>query len=292
MQKEQLIIIIILAILFLALSTSVYIVDVKEYAVLTELGKPKMVIKEPGLKWKIPFFIQNVTKLDNRLLVYEPLPAEYLTFDKKNIVVSSFVLWKIEDPLRFLQRVYNRQTAESRLSDVVSSELGSKLGNVPFSALISTKSEERKLSQILKEVTEDCHTIALEDYGIHIVDVRIKRLNFPERNKASVFDRMKAERSRIAKKYRSEGESEAIRIRAEADREKERILANAYRSAEEIKGKGEAEAITIYAASIRKDPDFYQFLRTLETYEKIIDENTTIVLPSDSKLLRLMNEGP
>jgi modulator of FtsH protease HflC len=268
-----------------------YSINTTEYGVLTQFGKPLKVIKDAGLHFKLPFFIQSITKFSNRLLVYDSPEYEYLTKDKKNVTVTAYMLWKIDDPLLFLQTVYNRLGAESRLSDVISSVIGAALGNIEFSSLLTTEKDKIKLHEISSLITKECMETAKKNYGIEVIDVRLKRFNFPQQNKESVFERMRSERGRIAKKFRSEGEEEGIKIKAEAENQKNNILAEANEKSAIIKGEGEAEATRIFAEMLQKDPDFYKFLKTIETYEKIINDKTTVVIPSDSELMKLFFDG-
>ena len=273
--------------------TGTFVVDETQTAIVTQLGDPVRVVTESGLHWKIPQPVQAVRFFDRRLLVYDPKPTEFLTNDKKNIVADAFVAWRIADPRRFLETVNDRVGAEVRMADIVASELGAALGRHPLHSLISTEPGEMRVAAIMGEVTEQCRVTAGENFGIEIADVRMKRVVFPEQNKQSVFDRMRAERDRIAKRYRSEGEEEAIKIRAEAERERQELLAEAYREAEAIRGEGDAEAARIYAQAFNSDPEFYRFMRTLQSYETFLDEQTTVILSSDSELLDLLNrKGP
>ncbi len=269
--------------------TSVFVVDETRTAIVTQFGRPTSVIADPGLHWKAPQPVQAVRFFDKRLLVYDPKPVEFLTNDKKNIVADAFVAWRIEDPRRFLETVNDRAGAEVRMADIVSSELGAALGRYQLHALVSVVPEEMRIAAIMDSVTAACNATATSNFGIDIADVRMKRLAFPEQNKQSVFDRMRAERGRIAMRYRSEGEEEAIGIRAEADRQKQEILAEAYRQAEVIKGDGDAQAARIYAEAFGADPEFYKFVRKLESYGKFLDDKTTVILSSDSELLDLLN---
>ena len=278
---------IILLIIFL-IYLVFFTVDETEYAILLYFGKPIKVIKEPGLYMKLPYPINSVLKFDNRLLVLDPPVNEFLTKDKKNILVSSYLCWKIDDPLLFYQTLTNRDGAESRLTDLLTSEVGASLGKVDFSSLVNTDKDKVKISEMMNEITKNIASVAKAQYGIKIVDVKLKRLNFPEQNKASVFNRMKAERQRIARKYRSEGEAEAEKIKAQTEKMVRELLAKANQEAEKIKGEGEAEAIRIYAESYGKDPSFYKFLKTLNTYEKIINDKTFLVIPANSELLKLL----
>jgi membrane protease subunit HflC len=275
----------------LLLSSAPYVVDATQSAVRTRFGKPVEVIREPGLHFRLPL-VDEVTRVEARLLYFDPPTAEFLTEDKKNVVISPFVIWKVDDPLRFIQKLYTRENAEARIADLVASELGTAFGRVPFSRLVSATEGEAHLSDTAAAIAERVRQRAASDYGLAIVDLGIRRLAFPDQNREAVFNRMRAERERIARRFRSEGEEEAIKIKAEADQERTKLLADAYRTAAELKGKGEGEAARIYAEAIGRDPDLYRFLRTLESYDKILDDKTTLVLPGNSALLRLLTEGP
>ncbi len=268
-----------------------YTVPATEVAVRTRLGRPVEVIREAGLHLKLPL-LDEVTRFDARLLTFDPPTAEFLTQDKKNIVVVPFVLWRISDPLRFMQTLYTRPGAEARLADLTASELGAALGVIPFGRLISANQGEAQLSSVVEGVLRRVRERAVSDYGVEVADLQIRRLSFPDQNRVSVFERMRSERQRIAKRFRSEGEEEAIKIRADADRERAQLLGEAYRKAATLKGEGEAEAARIYARATGKDPELYRFLRTLQAYEKIFATKTTVILPADSPLLRLLTEGP
>lgn len=289
MDKRRYYMIALLVVVILIARTAAFVVDETQTAIVTQFGSPVRVIDEAGLHWKVPQPIQAVRFFDRRLLVYDPKPTEFLTNDKKNIVVDAFVTWRIADPRKFLETVNDRAGAEVRMADIVASEMGAALGQYPLQALITTAEEEMMVAEIMSGVTDGVRSSAAMGFGIRVADVRMKRLAFPEQNKQSVFDRMRAERERIAKRYRSEGEEEAIKIRAEADKERQEILAEAYREAEKIRGEGDAEATKIYASAFNQDPEFYRFLRTLESYKQFMDEKTTMVLSSDSDLLRLLN---
>lgn len=281
----------VLIVLLLLARSAVFVVDETQTAIVTQFGSPVRVVEEAGLNWKLPQPVQAVRFFDSRLLVFDPKPTEFLTNDKKNIVADAYVAWRIAEPRRFLETVTDREGAEVRMADIVASELGAALGQYPLTALISTNPEEMRITEIMGVVTEGCRATAAANFGIEVAEVRMKRLAFPEQNKQSVFDRMRAERERTAKRYRSEGEEEAIAIRAEADRQRQEILASAYREAEGIRGEGEAAAMRIYGAAYNENPDFYKFLRTLESYGTILDDRTTLVLSSDSELLELLNQG-
>ena len=267
-----------------------YVVEATEFAVRTRFGRPVAVVTKPGLHARVPL-VDDVTRLDARLLYFDPPAGEFLTNDKKNIVVAPVVLWRIQDPLLFLQTLVTRESAEARLADLVASETGAALGAVPFTRLVSATAGEADLSGVVAGIGERVRKRAAADYGVKVVDVRMKRIAFPEQNLLSVFGRMRSERERMARRFRSEGEEAALKIRAEADKERTRLLSEAYRKAQEEKGAGEAEAARIYAKATSQDPELYKFLRTLRAYEKVLDDKTTLVLPGDSDLLRLLTEG-
>ncbi len=278
----------VLAVLVLLLRT-VFTLDETQYAVITQFGRPVRTLTDAGLHAKWPW--QSLLNFEKRLLVYNPRPSEFLTRDKKNIVVDSYVCWRIADPNRFLQTTGDLTGAEMRLHDTVWAATAAALGNADLASLVSIKPEEVKVEVLMQQVTELCRARAAEQYGIEVVDVRIKRVNLPTQNRESVFARMRAERERIAKQYRAEGEAEAMKIRAESDKEKSRVLSEAYKEAERIRGDGDAESTRIYAAAYSRDPKFYKLVRTLEAYKKVIDPNTTAILSSDSELLRLLTQG-
>jgi membrane protease subunit HflC len=283
------ILMITIAILVIAASGLIfYQVDEREFVVITQFGDPIKAIKKAGLNLKWPDPIQSVNRYNNRLMTYEMGETEYLTGDKKNVMLDAYVVWKIDDPVKYMKTVKNRIGAETRLADILSSEIGISLGKYDLSSLISTDLEKIKFGQMMAEVKKEIFKKA-KDYGTEIADVKVTLLNFPERNKLSVFRRMRAERERIAKGYRSEGTEKALKIRADADKQKQIILSKAYEKAQKIKGEGEALAIKIYAEAYEKDIKFYELIRTLESYEKFIDGKTTIVLSADSELLKFIN---
>jgi membrane protease subunit HflC len=260
-----------------------------EFVLVTQFGRPIRTVTEAGLNAKWPF--QTAIYFDRRLRVYNPRPSEFLTRDKKNIVIESYVVWKIQDPDRFVQTVGDPTAAEMRLHDIVWSGLSAALGTHDMDSIVGTEADKVQVSSLLDDLTALTGHAALEQYGINVVDVRIKRLNLPEQNKQSVYARMRAERQRIARQYRAEGEEQALSIRADADRQKEEILSVAYKQAENIKGQGDAESTRTYGQAYSKNPAFYKLLRTLESYKKILDDKTTAILSSDSELLKVLTKG-
>ena len=270
---------ILVLIALFALSTMI-MVDETEQIVILQFGKPIRNIKEPGLNWKFPAPFQTSNSFEKRLLEYDVPPEEILSKDKKSLIIDNYVRWRIIDPLLFLQTVRAVPTAKTRLDDIVYSELRQELGTHDMVEII-TETRELIMEKVTKASNEET-----SKYGIEVIDVRIRRVALPRENEASIYARMEAERKRQANKFRSEGEEEAQKIRAATDRDKTVILAEAYKKSQLIRGEGEAKALDIYAASYSKDSDFYEFTRTLETYEKVIDKKTTLVLPGDSKLFK------
>ncbi|HER23942.1 MAG TPA: protease modulator HflC [Candidatus Atribacteria bacterium] len=282
MKKGTILIIILVVLLFLA-NLSLFIVDETKQAIVLQFGKPIRAIKDAGLHWKLPF-IQNVVFFEDRLLAYDAAPTEIITKDKKTLIVDNYARWKIINPLTFLQTVRDLNGAQARLDDIIYSELRVDLGLFDMSEIVSEKREG-----VMKRVTEVSNEKA-NTYGIGILDVRIKRVDLPPENEKYIFDRMKAERERIAKQYRAEGQEESAKIIAETEREKTVILAEAYKTAQTLKGEGEAEAVRIYAESFNQDPEFYKFFRTLESYKLTFKDKTTVLLSTDSEFLKYLTK--
>jgi len=275
----------ILPVLGLVGLSSIFIVDETQQVVILQLGKPVRTIVEPGFNAKLPFPFQERIVFDDRLLEYDSPPEEILSKDKKSLIVDNYVRWKIVDPLQFLKTVQAIPTAKSRMDDIVYSELRRELGTHDMVEIITQNREE-----IMDVVTKASNEATLS-YGISVIDVRIRRVDLPSENEESIYARMEAERKRQANKFRSEGSEEAQKIRAATDRDKTIILADAYKEAEKIRGEGDAKAVQVYARSYSSDPKFYEFVRTLDAYKKVVDDKTTLVLPSDSKLFKLLIEG-
>lgn len=281
--NKQLIILPVFIVLVIAVAAaSLFTVDETEQAIVTQLGKFLKEVKEPGLHFKVPL-IQTVHRFEARVLEYDAAAAKIITDDKKHLVIDNYARWKITDPLKLYQTVGNEFGAQSRLDDIVFSEMREELARHSLTEIVSVNRQ-----QIMEKVADQCDQKAAE-YGIRVIDVRIKRADLPEEVTHSVYARMKAERERIAKKYRSEGEEEAVKIQAQTDKDKIILLADAYRDAEKLKGEGDAEALKIYAQAYEKDPEFYAFLRTLEAYGNALGQGTTIVIPVDSEFFKYFN---
>ncbi|MBI3684129.1 MAG: protease modulator HflC [Acidobacteria bacterium] len=266
-----------------------YSVRETEFVLVTQFGRPLYTVSEAGLDAK--WFFQTSTYFDKRMRVYNPRPSEFLTRDKKNLVIESYVAWKIQDPKRFVETVGDPIAGEMRLHDIVWSGLSAALGTHDLDSIISTNINTVKANEMLDQLSSDTDKRALAQYGIQVVDVRIKRINLPDQNKQSVYARMRAERERIARQYRAEGEEQALRIRADADRQKEEMLSLAYKDAEKQRGEGDAESTRTYSQAYSRNPRFYKLLRTLEAYKKVFDDKTTAILSSDSELLKVLMRG-
>jgi len=289
MEKKKWIIILFSLVAIFLLILCFYAVDETQYTILTLFGKPIATINEAGLHYKSP--IHTTISFDKRLLIYNPTPSEFLTLDKKNVIVDTFAFWKIIDPLFFYQTAGDIKNAAIRLYDIIYSEVSAKLGSYNLSNLISIDPEQVKINEIMETVTLNCQKRAREDFSIEIVDVKLKQLILPQQNKQSVFDRMRSERDRIAKRYKAEGQEEAIKIRAKTDMEARTLLSKAYSESQKIMGDGDSEAIKIYGKAYSANPKFFELVRTLEAYKKFLNEKTTVVLSSDSDLLKLMTNG-
>ncbi len=287
---------ILAAVALFAVGSSVFVVDESEYAVVLRFGRVVAEIDQPGLQAKLPAPIDQVRRFDKRVLYQGVAQTEFLSADKKNVLVSSYLTWRIQSPRLFLEALGTRTAAESRLSTLVKSSLGAALGNQPFSDFIpedpddaSPAASEQNLTSLEDVVFDGVSGVAASDYGIEIVSFGVSRFIFPQQNLLAVFSRMRSERERIASAYRSEGAAEARKILANAERERREILADAEAEVEILRGESEAKAAGIYAEAYATDPDFYAFLRKLETYEQIIDEQTTVIVPADSGLLDLLS---
>jgi membrane protease subunit HflC len=205
--------------------------------------------------------------------------------------MESYVAWRIHDPQHFVETVGDPISAEMRLHGVVWSGLSAVLGTHDLESIVAPNGDSVQQEAFFDQLTASTGSSALAQYGIEVVDVRIKRVNLPEQNKQSVYARMRAERERIARQYRAEGEEEALRIRADADRQRDEILAAAYKDAERIRGEGDAASTRIYSEAYSRNPKFYKLMRTLESYKKILDDKTAAILSSDSELLKVLMKG-
>lgn len=271
-------------VLLIVFFTATVTVDQGKQAVITQFGRVVAEHTEPGLKFKIPF-IQQVTMLEKKILEYSSAPTEVVTKDKKTLRVDNYTRWRIVQPVTFIQTMVTESAAQSRLDDLIYSELRVELGRYDMLEIIASD-RDAIMAAVVKRVGA-----AARLFGIEVLDVRIKRTDLPADVLTSVFNRMKAERQRQAATYRSEGAEESLKIKADTDRQRAILLADAYREAQKIRGEGDAEAIRIYNQALNQDPEFYSFTRTLETYRKSLGSGTKLILTPDSDLLRLFQPG-
>ncbi len=282
MSRTIIIAIILFVVVVILLAGSVFTVDETEQAIVTQLGKYVRTITEPGLHFKVPF-LQSAHKFEDRVLEYDAAAAKIITSDKKHLVIDNYARWRIVDPLKLYQTVRNEFGAQARLDDIVFSEIREELARHTLTEIVSVNR-----AALMENVGQQCG-IKAREYGVEVIDVRIKRADLPAEVAHSVYARMKAERQRMAKKYRSEGEEEAVKIKAITDKEKTILLADSYMTAEKLKGEGDAEAIKVYAEAFERDPEFYAFVKTLETYEKSLGQDAIVVLPSDSEFFQYLS---
>lgn len=256
----------------------IFFVGERERAIVLQLGEAvETQPRTPGVNFKLPF-IQNVVFFENRIQVFEIAKTESLTSDLKAFEIDNYACWRITDPLRFYRSLRTERVAEERLRNIVYSQLRAAIGSKDLNEVVYTKR-----TAIMEEVLHKSDTQAKE-YGVSIVDVRIKRTDLP--NREAIFNRMNAERRRMANKYVSEGKSEDRRIRSEAEMQRDIILADAKRQSIIVQGRADAAAIRIFAEAIAADPDFYEFSKSLEVYRKAFSENTRVIFSNDDPLLR------
>ena len=276
---------IVLVIVAVVVPQSLYIVNEYDQVIITMFGRYNRTVKTPGLQLKTPF-LEKVLRFERRILARDAEPAEYLTKDKKRLLADHVVRWQIEDPLLFFKTVRSEFGAVRRLDDIVFSEMRRTLAENDFVEIIAEKREF-----LMETIAKNAHGLS-KQFGINVVDVRIKRADLPQEVQSSVFARMVAERERIAKRYRSEGEEEAQKIRSQTDKEKTIILAKAYEVGQTNRGEGDREAAHIYAEAYGADPEFYRFVKSLETYELTLEKGTTYFLSSDSEFLKYFQAAP
>ncbi len=273
---------------------SVVIVDETEFVLVTDWGRTVAVYGveagESGPHPKLPW--QAATRVDRRIRVFDPPPREAITGDKRNLEVAPYATWRVADPLRFVAASGSIAGAEARLSERISSALSDALGRRDLASLASIDPAVWKLDALTAEVLAAVAPQAKGELGVEILDVRLRRFNHPVEVRPAVFDLIRAERKQVAERLRAEGEARFQALRGQAERERDAILARGDAEAERIAGRGEAEATRILNGAHGRDPRFYEFVRSLETYRAILDDRATLILSADSPLLRLLNQGP
>ena len=263
----------IVAVVIVALGATIFTVDQRQYAIVFQLGEVRDVIAEPGLYFKWPL-IQNVRYFDKRILTLDSAePERFITSEKKNVLVDSYVKWKIVDPRLYYVSVAGDETrAKTRLSQTVNAGLREEFGKRTVHDVVSGE-RDKIMEQMREKADLDARKI-----GVQIVDVRVKRVDFPTEVSESVYRRMEAERKRVANELRSEGSAEAEKIRADADKQREVIVAEAYRDAQKMKGEGDAKAAATYAQAFSQNPEFYSFYRSLEAYRASFKSKTDVIV--------------
>jgi membrane protease subunit HflC len=309
--KAPLIVGLVLLIL-IGVGSSAYVVNEAEQAIITQFGKPVGDVKYAGLHFKIPV-IQDVRRFERRIMKWDSAPNQIPTKDKRFIWVDTTARWRIVDPLQFYRSVATERGAQGRLDDIIDSVVRDAVSGRLLAELVRGSDyekprgleDEEEVFEFEGEVVEESELIGREEilddllekarasvpeYGIELLDVQIKRINYVEQVLERVYERMVNERNQVAAEYRSEGEGEKAEILGKMERELKEIRSGAYRTALEIRGKADAEAASIYAGTYNEDKDFYSFLRTLESYKKVIGENGRLVIGTDSDYYRYLKE--
>ena len=308
--KGLILLIIIVAAGIIGLSSALYVVDETEQVIILRFGEVQDIKRTPGLNIKVPF-IDVVVTFDKRILRIDAPPVAMPDIEKENLVVDSYARYRITDPVKFRKTLRTENNARSRLADIVTSSLRTEvarrdrieiIGAEPVLSEIGTQVVDTEgipiyvgtetRNEILMVVLADVRQqVTEQDLGIEITDVRIKRADFPDEVTPSIYTRMRAERNRIASRFRAEGDEKELKIRADADKQATIIKAEAQKTSNEISGEGEAEAISILAESLNKDPDFFSFRKSLEAYKNILSSDTTVILSAESDIFKFL-EGP
>lgn len=275
----------VFAVLIILLS-NVFVVRENEYRVVRQFGEITRIVKEPGISMKIPF-IQSVSTLPKNQMTYNVSEAEINTKDKKRIIIDNYAVWRITDPAKMISNARNIVNAEARMEEFIYSVVRSEMGRLNYVDVVNDEDSSR--GSLNDRVTEKVNVFLEEgNFGIEVVDVRMKRIDLPEENEQSIYTRMISERQSTAQSYLSEGDAEKRRIEAETDREVQEMLATAKKEAALITAEGEAEAAKIYNNAFSKDPEFYNLYRTLQSYSKVVNDETMIILPADSPYAKLL----
>jgi membrane protease subunit HflC len=295
----------------IVVAQSLYVVDVTEQVLITRFGDPQTVRTSPGIYLKAPF-VDTALSFDKRVLRIDAPAVSMPDIEKQNMTIDSYARYRIVDPLQFFKTLQTENTARTRLGDIVTSSLRDEIARSTRTEIIGADrllddngvpvidddglpiiepSESRSI--LLANVFEATKRRVEEgNFGVEMIDVRMKRADFSDRVQDAIYNRMRAERNRIATRFRSEGEEEDLKIRAQANKQREIILAEADRTGSEVRGRGEAEAIRILADALNQDPEFFAFRRSLESYQKFLNERTTVILSSDADIFKFLQEPP
>ncbi|RMG48729.1 MAG: protease modulator HflC [Acidobacteria bacterium] len=292
-------------VLLVTLASATFVVDETEQVIVTQFGKPVgKPITEPGLWFKVPF-IQKVNRFDKRWIAWDGDANQIPTKDKKYIWVDTYARWRIKDPLKFFQAVRNQQGAQTRLDDIIDGQTRNVIAAYDLIEAVRSSNRPFEVSQEITTTNPAQETVRIEAgraaleqeileraakitpaYGIELVDVRFKRIDYVESVRRKVYERMISERNRIAEQYRSEGQGKSAEIRGQMERELRKIRSEAYKTSQEIMGKADAEATRIYAAAYSRDREFYAFMRSLEAWQKALGRDTRLILSTDTDFLR------
>ena len=277
-----------LALLAIVFSATAVVVRQGQAVLITRFGRPLRAATQAGLHWKLPWPIDGALRLDMRRRIYETGQAEMLTRDKKNIIARTFVVWRIGDPLTFVQSIGNESGTEGKLDGLLTNAAIGTLGGHDLSALVSTNPNELQMDQVEAELLSNTAPLALHNYGVTIEQIRLERLTLPEENVTAVFEQMRAERRQFAARYQAEGQQAASKIRSEAELEAARIRAQGTEEQARIRGESAARIAKIYADAHRTDPELYRFTRSLESLNKLVTPGTSIILRTDSEPFSLL----
>jgi membrane protease subunit HflC len=277
-----------LALAAIVFQATAVVVGEGQAVMVTRFGRPLRAATQAGLHWKLPWPIDQASILDMRRRIYETGHTEMLTRDKKNIIARTFVVWRIGDPLAFTQAIGNQGGAEAKLDGLLTNAAIGTLGGHDLSALVSTNPSDLQVDQIESELLASAGPLALHSYGVAIEQIRLERIALPEENVTAVFEQMRAERRQFAAKYQAEGQQEASRIQSEAQLEAARISAKGAEEAARIRGESAAQVAKTYADAHRIDPDLYRFTRSLDSMDKLVTGNTSLILRTDSEPFSLL----
>ena len=300
-------IVVIVIFIIIVLSSTFYTVPMTQQVIITRFGKPVgKPIKSPGLHIKRPF-VEKVIRFDKRILEWDGDPNQIPTKDKKYIWVNTYARWKISDPLKFYQSVRNETGAQARLDDILDAATRDYITSHVLLEVVRNSNRDMKTAEnelklapdikspiswgrdkITRQILQQASKI-VPQYGIELVDVRIKHINYVKEVRTKVYERMISERTRIAEKYRSEGQGKKAEIEGQMEKELQRITSEAYKKAQKIKGKADAQATVIYADAYNNDPEFYSFIKTLETYKKSLTKNSWLIIGTDNDYFKYLN---
>lgn len=286
--KKPLLILLFLAVTIGVLYLVTFTVSEKEHVIVTRFGKPVRVVSNAGLHFKLPGFFATPNRIDKRVHVFVTQPIQLLLGDKNPIILTCYVCWKVSNPRLFFQSVTLTDSAQQKLGDMVNSQLGNVLGDYTISQVINTDAEKVRLANIENTILSNSNYDAHEKYGLDVIQIGIRRINYPSIVAEAVYNRMRSEREKEARKFRAQGTQEAAKIEAETDKQVSEILAKAYQQAENIKGEGDKEAIKIFAAAYGQDPAFFEFVRSLQLYSDVLQGKSTLILSTDSDLFKFL----